>query len=194
MGDPSRARRTATYADLLALPSHVVGELVDGELHVAPRPAPRHADATAGLIAEIRPKYRGRRGGPGGWWILVEPESHLDADVLVPDLAAWRRDRLPTLPDTAFFTLPSVWVCEVLSPSTRRLDRLKKLPIYARAGVRHCWLVDPEQRTLEVLRLEAGRWVILASHADSTIVQAEPFDAEAIDLSALWDDVSEEPR
>jgi Uma2 family endonuclease len=137
----------------------------------------------------LGPPYHGSgRGGPGGWWILDEPELHLDDDVLVPDLAGWRRTRLPTIPETAFFTLAPDWICEVLSPGTARLDRQKKLVVYAREGVRHAWLLDPLQRTLEILRLERGHWVIVGIHADQDEIRAEPFEATSLELARMWAD------
>jgi Uma2 family endonuclease len=188
MSPSHRVKTPATYDDLLALPEHVVGEIVDGELYVSPRPAPRHAVASSALGGELGPPFQRGRGGPGGWWILDEPELHLGTDVLVPDLAGWRRVRMPVIPDTAFFTLAPDWVCEVVSPKTGRLDRLKKLPVYAREGIGHLWLVDPLQRTLEVLRLDDGRWTIVATHGDDDRVRAEPFEAVELELSALWTD------
>jgi Uma2 family endonuclease len=127
-------------------------------------------------------------GGPGGWWILDEPELHFGQNVLVPDLAGWRRTRMPRLPDTAFFPLAPDWVCEVLSPSTAMLDRAKKLAIYAHEGVAHAWILDPLAWTLEVMRLENGRWTILATHYGNVVVRAEPFADIDLELSALWVD------
>ena len=184
---PDRARLRATYDELLKVPDHLVAEILDGELHVNPRPAPRHADASSGLGGALRGPFDRGRGGPGGWRILDEPELHLAADVIVPDLAGWRRERLPALPEQAFFDLAPDWVCEVLSPSTASMDRVKKLSIYAREQVRHVWLVDPLVRTIEVLRLENAHWTIAATFADLDIVRAEPFDALELDLSLLWD-------
>lgn len=185
----SRPARPATYDDLLALPEHVIGEIIGGELIVSPRPSPRHAVTTSVLSGELGPPYHGRgRGGPGGWWILFEPELHLHDDILVPDLAGWRRSRLPTIPETAFFTLAPDWVCEVLSPGTARLDRQKKLAVYGREGVFHAWLIDPIQRTLEVLRLEGRHWIIAGIHADQDEVRAEPFEATMLPLGRLWAD------
>ena len=132
--------------------------------------------------------YNHGRGGPGGWRILDEPELHLGSDVTVPDLAGWRRARMPGLPETAYFALAPDWVCEVVSPSTALLDRTKKLRIYAREGVGHCWIVDPVVRTLEVLRLESGRWTISATHAGNEVVRVEPFDAIDLELPLLWDE------
>jgi Uma2 family endonuclease len=120
---------------------------------------------------------------------LIEPEIHLGADILVPDYAGWRRERMPFVTDTPYFTLAPDWICEVLSPSTERMDRADKLPIYAREGVGYAWLVNPLQRTLEVLRIESGRWLTLAVHCDDALVRAEPFDAIELELGALWADV-----
>ena len=131
------------------------------------------------------PFQRGR-GGPGGWWILDEPELHLGEDILVPDLAGWRRERMPELFKGPSHTLPPDWVCEVLSPSTFRLDRIRKLPVYGPEGVGHVWFVDPIARTLEVFRLESGRWVVIGSHGDDDLLRAEPFEAVELDLLALW--------
>jgi Uma2 family endonuclease len=126
--------------------------------------------------------------GPGGWWILDEPELHLGEQVVVPDLAGWRRERVPAIPDEAFFTLAPDWVCEVLSPSTERIDRGRKLRIYAEAGVAHAWFVKPTDRTLEVFRLRDGAWTIVGVWEGAAVVRAEPFDAVALDLAPLWGD------
>jgi Uma2 family endonuclease len=180
--------RPATYEDLERLPDNLVAEIVNGELHASPRPAPPHARAGSIVGGRLTPAYDEARGGPGGWWILDEPELHLSGDVLVPDLAGWRRSRMPHLPTTAYFPVAPDWVCEILSPSTSSLDRKQKLAIYAREGVSHAWLIDPLARTLEELRLESGRWTILATHADTEVVRAEPFTEIEIELSALWAD------
>ena len=185
MGQLRPDTRPATYDDVLSLPEHVVGEIIGGELIVSPRPSPRHAIAATVLSGELGPPYH---GGPGGWWILFEPELHLADDILVPDLAGWRRTRMPTVPTTTYFTVPPDWVCEVLSPSTARLDRQHKLSAYARERVRHAWLVDPVQRTLEVLRLEGHQWVIVSVHSDDDEVRAEPFEATSLSLARLWVD------
>jgi Uma2 family endonuclease len=177
----------ATYADILALPDHVVGELIGGELFVSPRPAPRHALALSALGEELGPPFKRGRGGPGGWMIVIEPELHLGADVVVPDIAGWRRERMPEMPVTeAYLTLAPDWLSEVQSPATAALDRGRKLPLYAAQRVSHVWMVDPVAQTLEVLRLDGDtyRIVMVASGADR--VRAEPFDAIELDLSILW--------
>ncbi len=184
---PQPAEHPATYADLCQVPDHMVAQIIHGQLIVHPRPAPRHALAASSLGEEISgPFHKSRRGGPGGWWILDEPELHLGFDIPVPDLAGWRRERMPTLPDTAYFELPPDWVCEVLSPSTARLDRVDKLGIYAAHGVAHAWLIDPDARTLEAFTLDAGRWRRDAALKDDDAVSAVPFDAISFNLGALW--------
>jgi len=178
--------RPATYDDLVKLPDHVVAEIVDGELHASPRPAPRHAVTGSIIGGRLVQPYLEGRGGPGGWWILYEPEVHAGRDVLVPDWAGWRRSRMASLPATAYFSLAPDWVGEILSPSTASLDRVKKLAIYARERVSHAWLVDLIAGTFEVLRLDGGRWTIIATHAGDEVVRAEPFLDVELDLRAFW--------
>jgi len=180
--------RPATYDDLMKISDIMVAEIVDGELHASPRPAPRHANAGSSLGVLIGGPFHHGRGGPGGWWILAEPELHCGRNVLVPDCAGWRRDRMPHLPETAYFAIAPDWICEVMSPSTARLDRTKKLTIYAREGVGHAWLIDPLARSLEVLRLIDGLWTIVATHVDAEVVRVEPFADIELELSALWAD------
>lgn len=140
---------------------------------------------------DIGGAYQRGRGGPGGWWIVFEPELHLGRNILVPDLAGWRRSRLPAIPAAAFFTLAPDWVCEVLSPSTASFDRVKKMRVLAAEAVGHAWLVDPEARTLEVYRLSEGRWVLLSAHEGTETVRAEPFEGLEVVLPDLW--VEREP-
>ncbi|MFO1208507.1 MAG: Uma2 family endonuclease [Amaricoccus sp.] len=181
-------RRPATYQDVLDAPEHKVAELVRGALYLHPRPAPRHARSSSVLGGELVPPFDRGRGGPGGWWILDEPELHLGDDVLVPDLAGWRRERMPRLPDAAWFELAPDWVCEVLSPSTRRLDLTDKRDIYGASGVGFLWLVDPIDRTLEAFELRGGAWVLIAAIAEEAEVSVPPFEAVAFPLGALWTD------
>jgi Uma2 family endonuclease len=186
MGSSAGQHRPARYEDLLKLPEHVVGEIIAGELHATPRPAGLHTLAASALGGSLGPPFQFGDGGPGGWWILDEPELHLRDDVLVPDLAGWRRERMPAPPAGAYFDVSPDWVCEVLSPATRRLDRVHKLPLYAAARVWHLWLVDPEARTLEVYRRESNLWVLVATHGDDARVRAEPFADVELDLLRLW--------
>jgi len=182
------ASRLATYDDIIALPANVVGEIINGVLHTHPRPAPRHARAYSAIGSRLFASYDDGLGGPGGWWILDEPELHLSGNVLVPDLAGWRRERMPKFPDTAWFELVPDWVCEILSPSTARLDRAEKLPLYAHEGVGHCWLVDPDLRTLEAFENQNGKWLLLAVLENDAPVSQRPFDATSFPLSSLWAD------
>ena len=184
------ARKRATYEDVLAAPAHLVAELIHGVLHAHPRPASPHAAAASALGEELGPPFKRGRGGPGGWILLDEPEVHLGEHVLVPDLAGWRRERMPAIVDAPYFTLAPDWVCEVLSPSTAKIDKSEKLPIYAGHRVAHAWLVDPILRTLEVLRLESGQWSIVATYCDEAKVRAQPFDAIELELGVLWADVA----
>lgn len=182
--------RPATYEDLVAVPDHLVAEIVDGELWTSPRPAPRHTLAHSRLMSRLGSTLGGDGDdGPGGWWILLEPELHLGTNALVPDIAGWRRERMPRLPETAYFPLPPDWVCEVISPSTGVLDRAKKLRVYAEHGVAHTWIVDPILRTLEVLRRNAaGEWVVAAAYGGAVTLRAEPFGAIDLHLATLWED------
>ena len=178
--------RPATYADIEALPAHVVGEILFGVLHTHPRPAPRHSMAATSLADEVVSPFQKGRGGPGGWVILAEPELHLGPHIVVPDIAGWRRERMPRLPETAYFETAPDWVCEVLSPSTARIDRTDKLAIYAAHGVKHCWLVDPDARTLEVMALTGDKWLLAATFKDDDPVSAPPFEVHTFALDVLW--------
>ena len=184
------ARKLPSYDDIVALPSNVVGEIIAGELVVSPRPGPVHARFASGLGVFIGGPYQYGLGGPGGWWIIDEPELHLQVEpaflAVVPDLAGWRRERMPAMPETAYFTVVPDWVCEVLSPGTRPYDRAEKLPYYGRAGVRHAWLVDPIAQLLEVFANADGEWRLLNVWRGDAVVRAAPFDAIQLDLGVLW--------
>lgn len=183
----SEAKKFATYEDLLKVPDHLVAEIIAGELITAPRPGPRHVQAASILGIEVGGPFNRGKGGPGGWWILDEPEIHLQGDILVPDLAGWRKDVLPVLPTSKhYFEISPQWVCEVLSPSTAGIDRVKKLPIYAREKVNHVWLIEPVAKTLEVYERRENGWFLLATFAGDDKIRAAPFDAIEFDLGALW--------
>ncbi len=161
-----RGLKRATYEDVLNAPEHKVAEVLDGELFLSPWPAPRHSVAAFRLGAALGPFE----------------------NVLVPDLGDWQGERMPAIPDTAFFSLAPDWVCDVLSPSTERIDRGRKLRIYAEAGVADVWLINPVERTLEVLQLRDGAWTIVAVCSGSDAVRVEPFDAIELALAPLWVD------
>lgn len=182
----SPAPRSANYQDLLALPRHLVGELINGQLHAQPRPGGSHA-AAASLLGMVlgNPFHRGS-GGPGGWIILDEPELHLGGDVLVPDLAGWRRERMPQVPDTPAFELAPDWLAEILSPSTAAIDRADKLPIYARERVQHVWLIDPRIQTLEAFVLDNDRYQLLGTWRGDATLRVPPFEALELELAAIW--------
>jgi Uma2 family endonuclease len=182
------ADRRATYADVLAAPEHHIAQVIDGQLDVQPRPAGRHAVANTRLSNDLGGTFDRGGGSPGGWWIIYEPELHLGAepDILVPDIAGWRRERLPEYPPGPFVTLPPDWACEILSPSTHRLDRVRKMPVYAREGVRYVWLVDPDAETLEAYRLEGSAHLRIAAHGEDERARIEPFEAIELELARLW--------
>ena len=183
--EPETMKR-ATYEDVLSAPENKVAEILDGELFLSPRPALRHAGAQAAIHGRLWSRFDDGERGPQGWIVVTEPELHLGPAIVVPDVAAWRRERLPSLPDRPWLDLSPDWVCEVLSPSTERTDRSRKLRIYAEAGVAHAWLVKPTDRTLEVLRLRDGAWTIVGVWEDAAVVRAEPFEAIDLELGRLW--------
>lgn len=179
-------KHRATYADLEALPPNEVGEIVGGVLYAFPRPAVPHARAASILGSDLTGPFDRGRGGPGGWLILDEPELHLADDVVVPDLAGWRRTRMSELPADPFISVAPDWLCEVLSKSTEAVDRGEKLPVFAREHVAHVWLVNPISKTLEVLRLDGATYRVIATHHDDAKARIEPFEAIELELGALW--------
>jgi Uma2 family endonuclease len=185
--DKKDERRRATYEDVLNAPEHKVAEIIDGVLYLSPRPAPPHAWATGALFGDLDGPFNKARGGPGGWRIMFEPELHFGKDVLVPDIAGWRTSRASKPFTGAFITLAPDWLCETLSPSTAKLDRTKKLGIYAREGVPHVWFVHPKRQTLEVIALRGSNLVTQATYGAHQKVRLEPFEAVEIDLAFLWD-------
>ncbi|MCI4662075.1 MAG: Uma2 family endonuclease [Neomegalonema sp.] len=178
----------ATYADLCAVPDHLIAELIDGGLVTQPRPRPRHAVLVSRLMAHLGGPFDVGAGGPGGWRIIFEPEIHVDAQVIVPDLAGWRVERLRELPQTAWFDSVPDWVCEVLSPGTLRRDRGRKADIYAEWGVGWYWIIDPEAGTLEIFELRERRWLRFAAFSGEEAVVAPPFDAVPLGLARLWEE------
>jgi Uma2 family endonuclease len=180
--------RPGLYEQLEALPAGLTGEILDGQLYAHPRPSGLHGLAASSLGAELVSPFQKGRGGPGGWWIIDEPELHFlhDQEVNVPDLAGWRRERMPRVPEGHRFMVVPDWVCEVLSKSTASIDREIKMPIFARYGVAYAWLVDPLARTLEAYARDGETWRELGRFADTDRVRVAPFDAVTIDLADLW--------
>ncbi len=183
------ASQPTLYRSLEALPDRLTGEILDGQLHTQPRPSGPHVRVAYILAGKLGPYDEDMRsGGPGGWLILVEPEVHFvrDIEVAVPDLAGWRRERMPYLPEGHRFEVVPDWVCEILSPSTRSTDREIKLPLYAHYGVQYAWLVDPTKRTLEAYRLDVGAWVETGCLVNADQVVVPPFEEAGFDLGVLW--------
>ena len=195
----SKAEKIKTYSNLWEklcdLPEYVVGEIFNDELIVSPRPDPKHAVTSSVLGGKLMEPFQFGNGGPGGWWIIDEPELHFEKplqetekkNVVVPDLAGWKKDRLPKLPETAYFELPPNWVCEVLSTSTSRYDRVSKMRIYAVNGIPYYWIIDPIGRTLEVFVLQGQNYQMEIGFTESDKVLAPPFNAIELDLRVLWD-------
>ena len=185
MSEPAGKR--AVYEDLFGIPENMTGEIIDGELIVTPRPSQKHVYAASSLGNLVGPPYQlGRGGGPGGWIILDEPEIQLGGNILVPDLAGWRKERFPQSEETNWISVVPDWVCEILSPSTIRVDKVKKMGLYAEHGVRHLWLIDPSARTLDAFELASGRWVVLGTYVENDKAKAQPFGEVEIDLGNLW--------
>jgi Uma2 family endonuclease len=183
--DPGDKKRRATYQDVIDAPENMTAEIINGELHLWPRPFSPHQAVASALGDELGPPFKRGRGGPGGWIILDEAELHLGDDVLVPDLSGWRRERMPVVPER-HIALPPDWVCEVISKSRERYDRIEKMPVYAAAGVKFMWLVHPLRRTLETFRLHDGKWLLLGAYKDDDRARIEPFDAIEFDIASLW--------
>ena len=180
------AKRPATYQDVLDAPPGMIAELVNGALHLHPRPATRHARASFKIAARLDDPYENGVGGPGGWFFAIAPELHLGDDVLVPDLAGWRRERMGAFPDAPAIDLPPDWVCELLSPGTRRFDLTEKRALYGARSVGHLWLIDPNEATLEAFALRGGAWVLLGTVGGSDEVRLPPFEAIGFPLAGLW--------
>jgi len=180
--------RPSLYEQLEALPAGLTGEILDGQLYAQPRPSLPHGFTASSLGYDLIGPFQRGRGGPGGWWFIDEPELHFirDAEVDVPDLAGWRRELMPVLPQGHRALVVPDWVCEVLSPATAGTDREIKMPIYARFGVAYAWLLDPIAHTLEAYALDTGTWREIGRFAGAALVSVAPFDAVTINLGDLW--------
>ena len=178
--------KRATYADLEAVPEHLVAEIIDGVVRTHPRPSPRHSGAANAVSAKLTDPFQWGGGGPGGWVFFVEPEIKFGENILVPDIAGWRRERLTLYPERNYFEVRPDWVCEVLSGSTERRDRSVKKRIYAEAGILYFWLIDPRLQLLEAFELRDGRWTDIGTWNSDDQVRAPPFDAISFSLADLW--------
>lgn len=187
-------RRPAGWRQILEAPEGTKAEVLAGELHLLPRPRPVHGRAQAVLSSRLTPPFDLGDGGPGGWWLVLEPDVVFGPhDIVSPDLAGWRRERLPELPNEGPISLAPDWICEVLSPSTARRDRLTKADLYLRSGVPFYWLLDPELGTLEALAAEAGRWVRLGAWTRGQRAEIPPFEAASLDVGSLFLPTAEAP-
>ncbi len=186
MNKMTRPVGTATYQDILDAPEDVTAEIIYGALQTHPKPAPRHAHVGSSLGHEIVGPFHKGRGGPGGWLILGEVEVQFGTDILVPDISGWRRERIPHLPETNWIETTPDWICEIHSPSTKKLDQIDKSEIYADFGVKHLWFVDPELRTLVAYENRDGMWTTIATLKDDDPVCVAPFDAITFALDDLW--------
>jgi Uma2 family endonuclease len=181
------ARKAPTLADLDALPIDIKGEIIEGVLYTMTRPRGHHQRTGLAVGGDLRGPFDRGRGGPGGWWIVPEPGIELpNTPEISPDVAGWRRERLAVLPSDAAIGVVPDWVCEILSPTTRRHDLLVKKPYYAKIGVAHHWLIDLPARTLTAYRLESGRWLELGVYGDEHEVRIEPFAEVALDVAGWW--------
>lgn len=183
------ARKISLYEQLERLPDTLTGEILNGQLHTQPRPTGRHASAELGLGDALYGPFHRGRGGPGGWRIFIEPEVHFvrDVEVVVPDLAGWRRERLPAIPEGHRFEVVPDWVCEILSPSTASKDREIKMPMCLHYGVNYFWLIDPVAQTLATYESNQSAWRETGSFKGNDKVSVAPFGAIEFPLSSIWD-------
>jgi Uma2 family endonuclease len=182
------ARRATPYELLQALPEVLTGEILNGQLHTQPRPSGPHARVASRVDRTIGRSYDDGIDGPGGWWIFVEPELHLvrDTEIAVPDLAGWRRTRMPNPPEDQRFEVVPDWICEILSPSTESKDRRIKMPLYAHYAVAFAWIVDPIAQTLEAYQLEHGDWHEIGRFSGAQKAAVPPFEAVTLHLDGMW--------
>ncbi|MEF8794096.1 Uma2 family endonuclease [Thiohalorhabdus sp.] len=182
------ARPHTLYEAIEALPEGVTGEIIGGQMHTQPRPSGPHALAGSNLGIDLGNRYSRGHGGPGGWWIIDEPEVHFirDSEILIPDLAGWRRERMPALPQDQRFEVVPDWVCEILSPASASKAREVKIPVYARYRVAHAWLVDPREQSLEAYALQEGEWTLVGTYSGEDLVDTDPFPEAGFRVADLW--------
>src|SRR5689334_18386798 len=188
--------RAPTLADLDDLPPGIVGEIIEGVLYTMTKPRARHQRTGTGISGDLRSPFDLGRGGPGGWWIVAEPGIELpNTPEISPDVAGWRRARMPEMPGDEPIRVVPDWVCEILSKTTRRHDHSVKMPYYAKVGVAYAWLVDLEARVLTAQRLETSHWVTIGTYSDETEARIAPFDAVPLNVADWWPPTApESPR
>jgi Uma2 family endonuclease len=188
MSTTKPSARPPTLADLDALPPGIVGEIIEGVLYTMTKPRARHQRTSTGISGDLCGPFDLGRGGPGGWWIISVPGIELPNDTkeISPDVAGWRRERMPELPVDEPISVVPEWVCEILSPTTRRHDLLRKQPYYAKVGVPFLWLVDLEARVLTAYRLERDAWQVIGTYSEETEVRIPPFDAVPLRVTDWW--------
>jgi len=188
MSTTKPSMKPPTLADLDALPPGIVGEIIEGVLYTMTKPRARHQRTGLEIGSGLLGPFDHGRNGPGGWWIIAAPGIELPNNTkeLSPDVAGWRREKMPVLPNVAAFTQAPDWACEVVSPATAGADRVRKMRIYARESVGHLWLVDPLAKTLEAYRLQDAHWVVASTHTGSERVRAEPFAAVELEIARWW--------
>jgi hypothetical protein len=180
------AKRAATYADLVAASDLLIAEIIFGRL-VTHRRGDIHHNGTLDLLMHaLAPVIWNKSRHPQSWICLRRVEVHVGPHVVVPDVAGWRRRRLTPFPEADWIDIAPDWACEVLSPETAVRDRGEKRVVYAKAGVRHLWLVDPALKTLEAFECRSGKWVLLDVFRDDACVAVAPFVDVAFSLSPLW--------
>ncbi len=190
------AKTLLTYKDLLGLAEDVRAEILGGAMAMSPSALPRHSLAQRVLGSVIGGPFHDEHdaGGPGGWWIFPEVDVQLGVhDIVRPDLAGWRRERLQDPWDARPIRVVPDWICEIISPSNGSHDRVTKRALYARYGVSFYWLVDPHQCVLEALQLCDGKWLELGAWDASDAAGIQPFDAVTLELRRVFPPPSSAP-
>jgi Uma2 family endonuclease len=185
IADPE-TRMKLTYEDLCNVPDDMTGEIIDGELSLTPMPSKQQIHTGTKLANAVVAAYHFGTKGPGGWIILDEPDLAFGEDILVPELAGWKEDRFIVSWEHHWISVAPDWVCEIISPETAQRDRTQKMPIYERNGVSYVWLIDPAEKSLEIFRLESGKWGAPTLYTGNDKVRAEPFEQTEINLGDLW--------
>lgn len=187
----SVASKLKTHAELCleaaSLPEPLVGEVIDGVLYTMARPSPAHSSVETALTSQLR--FGGGGGGPAvGWYIAAEVEVRFPNDeTCVPDVSGWRSSKISGHRNDNPIRVTPDWACEILSDSTRKKDLGPKRDMYARQGVTHLWIVEPEAHVLEVYSLGAARrWELVGTWVEDSVVSAAPFEALKLQLSSWW--------